>query len=263
MLLLQLLLIYINQQLLLLSKLLVKLLQLAFGTSKLLPHALRCSLRLLVSSLLLLQRFRQLMVLLHLFLQKSHLQAQVRNLIVNILQLCLYFFSNQLQIITAKQLHALAYQQAFIQLQMLLQRFAFTNKSVSYFLSGLGFSACLLNIVFSRCVLCQLHRLRMLAGTTNRAGLARLQLIMRQKARLCAQKSVKANVAELIEMLIFLAGTLILLALLQQCNLLPLVTLLHILQLQQLSLTCSQLLPFCLQLRQLHLTLLRFANLCL
>ena len=108
MLLLQLLFVNIRQQLLLLGKLLFQLLQLPFGTCQLLPHALRRSLRLLVGSLLLLQRSRQLMVLLHLFLQKAHFQAQGRNLIVNILQLCLRSFGNQLQIITAKQLHALA-----------------------------------------------------------------------------------------------------------------------------------------------------------
>ena len=64
-------------------------------------------------------------------------------------------------------------------------------------------------------------------------------------------------------MIEIITGLLILLTLLQQNNLLPLVTLLHILQLQQLPLTCSQLLPFCLQLCQLHLALLRFVDLCL
>ena len=103
----------------------------------------------------------------------------------------------------------------------------------------------------------------MLAGTANRAGLAGFQLIVCQKSRLRAQKSVKASVAQLIKMIEIIAGLLILLTLLQKCNLLPLVTLLHILQLQQLSLPCSQLLPFCLQLCQLHLALLRFIDLCL
>ena len=93
----------------------------------------------------------------------------------------------------------------------------------------------------------------MLAGTANRAGLAWFQLIVRQKTRLRAQKSVKASIAQLIKMIEIITGLLILLTLLQQNNLLPLVTLLHILQLQQLPLTCSQLLPFCLQLCQLHL----------
>ena len=103
----------------------------------------------------------------------------------------------------------------------------------------------------------------MLAGTANRAGLAGLQLIVCQKSRLRAQKSVKTSVAQLIKMIEIIAGLLILLTLLQKCNLLPLVTLLHILQLQQLSLACSQLLPFCLQLCQLYLALLRFIDLCL
>ena len=187
------------------------------------------SLRLLVGSLLLLQSFRQLTVLLHLFLQKAHFQAQGRNLIINILQLSLRSLGNQLQIVTAKQLYALARQQAFVKLQMFLQSLAFTYKAVSYFLSGLSFSARLLNIIFGRCVLRQLHRLRMLAGTANRAGLAGFQLIVCQKSRLRAQKSVKASVAQLIKMIEIIAGLLILLTLLQKCNLLTLVTLLHFL----------------------------------
>ena len=229
MLLLQLLFINIRQQLILLGKLLFQLLQLSFGTCHLLPHALRRSLRLLIGNLLLLQRSRQLAILLHLFLQKAHLQAQSRNFTVNILQLCLCSFGNQLQIITGKQLHPLACQQGFVQLQMFLQSFAFTDKAISSFLRGLSFSACLFNIIFGRCVLRQLHRLWMLAGTANRAGLAGLQLIVRQEACLRTQKSVKASVAQLIKMIKLIAGLLILLTFLQQCNLLPLVTLLHIL----------------------------------
>ena len=69
----------------------------------------------------------------------------------------------------------------------------------------------------------------MLAGTANRAWLAGFQLIVRQKARLRAQKSVKTSVAQLIKMIEIIAGLLILLTLLQQCNLLTLVTLLHFL----------------------------------
>ena len=69
----------------------------------------------------------------------------------------------------------------------------------------------------------------MLAGTANRAGLAGLQLIVCQKSRLRAQKSVKASVAQLIKMIEIIAGLLIFLTLLQKCNLLTLVTLLHFL----------------------------------
>ena len=103
----------------------------------------------------------------------------------------------------------------------------------------------------------------MLAGTANRARLTGFQLIMRQKSRLRAQKSVKTSIALLIKIIEIITGLLILLTLLQQSNLLPLIPLLHILQLQQLPLTCSQLLPFGLQLCQLHLALLRFVDLCL
>ena len=69
----------------------------------------------------------------------------------------------------------------------------------------------------------------MLAGTANGAGLAGFQLIVCQKSRLRAQKSVKTSVAQLIKMIEIIAGLLILLALLQKCNLLTLVTLLHFL----------------------------------
>ena len=48
----------------------------------------------------------------------------------------------------------------------------------------------------------------MLAGTANRAGLAWFQLIVRQKARLRAQKSVKASIAQLIKMIEIITGLL-------------------------------------------------------
>ena len=112
---------------------------------------------------------------------------------------------------------------------MFLLSLAFTYKAVPYLLSSLSFSARLLNIIFGRCVLRQLHRLRMLAGTANRAGLAGFQLIVCQKARLRAQKSVKSSVAQLIKMIEIIAGLLILLSLLQKCNILTLVTLLQFL----------------------------------